>query len=62
MKRVLVVVLAGGDLNEIKSMENKLTEYGRVLGCTEMQIFGRKGWERALPHFNSRNIILTKEI
>jgi len=62
MKRVLVVVFAGGDLEEIKGMEERLTQYGYALGCSEMQIFGRKGWEKALPHFENKSVILTKVI
>lgn len=43
-KKVLHVFLAGGDLEEIKSMQPDVMEWGKSYGCTSMTMAGRKGW------------------
>ena len=38
--------LAGGDLEELKEMENTICEWAKSIGCKKSMILGRKGWSR----------------
>ena len=38
--------LAGGDLEELKEMENPICEWAKSIGCKKAQIVGRKGWSK----------------
>ena len=42
------VFLAGGDLEELKSMVPMLQSWARFNGCSKLTLAGRRGWERAL--------------
>lgn len=46
--RTLHVWLAGGDLKEIVSLTPGIAAWGRMMGCTEATINGRRGWARVL--------------
>lgn len=46
--RTLFYWLAGGDLDEIKRMEPRMSEWGRAQGCNRKMLMGRAGWHRAL--------------
>jgi len=61
-KRVLVLMLAAGDLDEILSKEDELTEYARVHGCEALHVYGRPGWSRVAKQFQMVSVTLTKEI
>ena len=62
LKRVLVVSLAGGDMSEIKGLEDRAAVYGKYLGCSEIHIHGRKGWLKALPEYELEAVTLSKKI
>lgn len=47
-KRIFQCTWACGDLDEILLMSDGIEAVGRSLGCVEMIIEGRKGWEKAL--------------
>jgi len=49
--RTLHVWLAGGDLKEIVSLTPGIAAWGRMMGCTEATINGRKGWARVLKAY-----------
>lgn len=38
--------LAGGNLEELKEMEQPICEWAKSIGCKNAQIIGRKGWSR----------------
>ena len=40
--------LAGGDLDEIKRMEPRMSEWAKAHGCNRKMLAGRAGWQRAL--------------
>lgn len=47
-RKVLTVVHAGGDLNElIQTLEPQMCAFARAHGCDAVMGVGRKGWERA---------------
>lgn len=47
---VFQVLWAVGDLAEVLLMAPGVEAVGRAMGCTEMLIEGRKGWERTLAN------------
>lgn len=46
--RFLHIFLAGGDLEELKSMVPTWVNFAQFNGCSQLTICGRRGWERAL--------------
>lgn len=46
--KALQVWLAGGDMAELMAMQAGVEAWGRLVGCSEVIIEGRKGWERTL--------------
>lgn len=54
--------LAGGDMQELVEAEKNICEWAKTLGCTSMEIIGRKGWERVLDTYNATATILVKEL
>jgi hypothetical protein len=51
--RDLHVWLAGGDLRELRSMEQAASQWGRLNGFDRMTISGRRGWERVLTGYRT---------
>lgn len=47
-KKYLHVFLAGGDLTEIKSMNDELKRAAKLAGCAGVSLAGRRGWVKAL--------------
>ena len=47
-QRHLNVFLAGGDLDEIRAMQEPLVTAAKALGCCALTLGGRKGWVKAL--------------
>jgi len=54
--------LAGGDLEELMEAEKDVCKWAAKLGCTGMEIIGRKGWSRKLTDYKEASIVLVKEI
>lgn len=46
-QRTLHFFLAGGDLQELEQMHERLLEWGRAVGCTRATLAGRPGWARS---------------
>ena len=61
-KRCLRVWLAGGDLDTIKRAAPALDDIARELGCSRIEIEGRKGWERALDGYDTQRLVLSKDV
>lgn len=64
-KRVFNVFLAGGNLEEIThGMEPDFCSFARFLGCTEIVMAGRFGWEKPLKPlgWHRSAIVLTKSL
>lgn len=54
--------LAGGDLEELQFMEKQIAEFARSMGCTRVEIYGRRGWLKALTDYQDAGTILTKDL
>lgn len=48
-KKVVNMLLAVGDLDDIMSLQDEIATWGRDLGCASMVMSGRKGWNKVLP-------------
>lgn len=60
--RVLRIWLAGGDLDELRHFLPAADNYARSEGCVAVEIEGRLGWERVLPGYVKRRVVLVKEL
>lgn len=47
-RKVIAVLSAGGDMEEIRKMALGAEAYGRLNGCAYALVDGRRGWERML--------------
>lgn len=43
--------LAGGDLEELKTMEREITQAAKDIGIQRSEVIGRNGWGGALPEY-----------
>ncbi len=59
---VLIIILAAGELEEIMDLEPQVAEWGRDMGCKYVEIYGRRGWARALPGYEEQSVILRKAL
>jgi hypothetical protein len=56
--RALHIYLGGGDLAELKQSDKALNELARRASCTQVTIWGRKGWERELRPFGFEPLLM----
>lgn len=61
-KRVLNFFLAGGDLEELKQMEQQVCQWARVEGYDSVAIFGRRGWLKRLDGYTEQAVYMEKKI
>ena len=62
-KRVLLVRYAAGDQDTIVAGQSSLEDVARAYGCTTIEIFGRKGWERVLgSDWTQARTIMRKDV
>ena len=63
-RSVLQTLWSVGDLEEIIALSPGLEAMGRIMGCSQMLVEGRKGWEKVLaPHgYKPWSITLTKDL
>lgn len=45
---VVMIWIAGGDMQELMAMQPGLEAWGRANGAVALRVSGRKGWNRAL--------------
>ena len=60
--RVLCLFVAAGDLQDILSHEEEITEFARDVGCELLEVCGRPGWSKVAPGFKLRTMTLCKRI
>ena len=62
-KRILrLVSLAGEDFDKFKHFLDIVESFAIQKGCTALELWGRKGWKKLLPEWNSEYIVYTKDI
>lgn len=60
--RTLHVWLAGGNLREIVSLTPGIAAWGRMMGCMQATIDGRKGWKRVLAPYGFNGDDLLRKV
>jgi hypothetical protein len=60
-KTFINIVLAGGDLEELKGIANKIEDASRKAGLDGVIIVGRKGWGKVLDGYKTFATIFMKE-
>jgi hypothetical protein len=63
-KKVLrVIAIAGEKFMEAHSQFNDIVETFAVrVGCSSMELWGRKGWKKMLPEWKDSYIVFTKDL
>lgn len=46
--RVCVILMGGGNLESLKTHQTDVAEWAKAHGCTRFEVWGRRGFERAL--------------
>lgn len=57
-KRVFHCWLAGGTLDEVLDMGERYKPLARAAGCSEIELWGRPGWERVFPSWRKTGVVL----
>lgn len=61
-KVCILTALGGSQMSQWLPMLSKVEEFARAEGCHGMRIYGRKGWERALPAYHLEHVILERPL
>ena len=62
-KQVLrVISLAGSDFKKLNQFQAMLESFAIKTGCTSLELWGRKGWKKLLPEWESNYIVYTKDL
>jgi hypothetical protein len=62
-RKVCVIVACGGkDMSRWIELIEEIEKFAKAEGCSRVRIVGRKGWERVLPAYRTRRIVLDKDL
>jgi hypothetical protein len=62
-RKVCVIVACGGkDMSRWIELIEEIEKFAKAEGCSRTRIVGRKGWERVLPDYRTRRIVLDKDL
>ena len=61
-RSVCRIWLAGGDLDELIDAEKDIAQWARSIGCSGMEIIGRKGWQRKLKDYEPKSTVFVREL
>ena len=64
-KKTLYILGAGGELDQILKAQEDLERIARKQGCKDIEIRGRKGWERLALKFEgykTHYVVINKEL
>lgn len=54
--------LAGGDMTQLRQIEDYVCQWARDAGYDSVTIFGRRGWLRHLDGYKERAVFMEKEL
>ena len=61
--RVCLILAVGGEgAKDWTHLLSDAERYARAEGCDAIRLFGRRGWQRLLPDYSARNIVLEKRL
>lgn len=55
-----IVAVAGKQMERWLSLLGQIESYAKQEGCTGMRIMGRRGWEKVLPDYHVKRIVIEK--
>ena len=61
-KKALTVAFGGGDLNDILHYIPNMAEYAQLLGCNQVDVYGRPGWAKVLKKHNFKQTSVTMSL
>ena len=64
-KKTLYIPAVGGNLDEVTSAQDALEAIAKKQGCKDIEIRGRKGWEKVAKKFKgykTHYVVINKEI
>ena len=62
-KKVLrVIAIAGEDMDKWLHFQPDLEEFARLMGCSSLEAWGRKGWKKVLKDWKDSYVVYTKEL
>lgn len=61
-KRTVCAIVAYAGTKELLPLLSGVEEYARAKGCQSMRLMGRKGWQRMLKDYQSKHVILEKDL
>ncbi len=60
---VRIVALGGKDFESWRIETDKvLDKFARFHGCSRIEFYGRKGWERRLPNYTVNRIMMVRQV
>ena len=62
-KKILrVISMAGSEFEKLRQFNNMVESFAIKTGCTGLELWGRKGWKKLLPDWESNYIVYTKDL
>jgi hypothetical protein len=64
-EKILNYFLAGGNLDELKSMVPAVEAYAKLRGASKVVLYGRKGWQRTFlkdMNYDPKWVVMVKEL
>ena len=62
-KKILrVILIAGSDFKKLYEFNDMIESFAIKTGCSAMELWGRKGWKKMLPDWESNYIVYTKDL
>ena len=62
-KTLRIIAIAGENFKETHSQFNDMIEsFAIQAGCSGLELWGRKGWKKMLPYWESNYIVFTKNL
>lgn len=58
----VVWIAAGRGLEHSRVLLDEIEGWFRSMGCSRIELRGRKGWERVLPDYELKAVVLSKEL
>ena len=62
-KQILrVISIAGSDFKKLYEFNDMVESFAIRTGCSGMELWGRRGWKKLLPDWESNYIVYTKDL
>jgi hypothetical protein len=62
-KKILrVISMAGSEFEKLRQFNDMVESFAIKTGCTGLELWGRKGWKKLLPDWESNYIVYTKDL